>query len=80
MTFFTQLKCALCPRWSCPVRYKIGDKHYYSHLGFTSTQCPKKLEKDPFYKYTKQLNDKMTEERLKKVQNRNTDNANKNEE
>lgn len=80
MTFFTQLKCALCPRWSCHARYKIGDKHYYSHLGFTSTQCPKKLEKDPFYKCTKQLNDKMTEERLKKVQNRNTDNANKNEE
>lgn len=79
MTFLKQLKCALCPRWSCHTRYKIGDRHYYSHLGFTSTQCPKKLEKDPFYKCTKQLNDKVTEERLKRKQNRNAAN-NKNEE
>lgn len=80
MTFFTQLKCALCPRWSCPARYKVGNRQYYSHLGFTSTRCPKKLEKDPFYNYTKQLNDRMTEERLKRVQNRNNTNNGKNEE
>lgn len=79
MTFLKQLKCALCPRRSCHARYKIGDRHYYSHLGFTSTQCPKKLEKDPFYKYTKQLNDKVTEERLKRKQNGNAANS-KNEE
>lgn len=80
MTFFTQLKCAFCPRWSCPARYKIGDRHYYSHLGFVSTQCPKKLGKVPFYSYLERENDKITEERLKEVQNRNMDNADKNEE
>ena len=73
MNFFTQLKCALCPRWSCHARYKIGNRTYYSYLGFVSTQCPKKLEKDPFYRYTKRVNDKLTEERLKRVQSRNND-------
>ena len=80
MTFFTQLKCALCPRWSCHARYKVGNRHYYSHLGFVSTQCPKKLGKAPFYSYLERENDKMTEERLKKSKNRDTTNNNKNEE
>lgn len=80
MTFFTQLKCALCPRWSCHARYKVGNRTYYSHLGFVSTECPKKSEKTPFLRYTKQLNARLTEERLKRKQNRNTDNADKNEE
>lgn len=80
MTFFTQLKCALCPRWSCHARYQIGNRTFVSGLGFISTKCPKKLEKDPLWCYTRNLNQRLTEERLKRKQNRNTDNADKNEE
>ena len=69
MTFFTQLKCALCPRWSCHARYKVGNRTYYSYLGFVSTQCPKKSEKNPFLQHAKRINQRLTEERLKKKQN-----------
>ena len=68
MTFFKLLKCAFCPRWSCHARYQIGNRTYYSHLGFVRTECPKKLAKNPFLQYTKQQNDRLTKERLKRVQ------------
>ena len=69
MTFFKLLKCALCPRWSCPARYQIGNRTYYS-MGFIRTECPKKLEKDPFFKFDRQFNEELTKrqhEDLKKM-------------
>lgn len=42
MTFFNVIKCAFCFRWSCPNRYQIGKRTYYSYLGFVRTECPKK--------------------------------------
>ena len=81
MTFFMQLKCAFCPRWSCHARYKIGNRTYYSYIGFVRTKCPKKQDKDPIFGYFKQVNNLLSKERLNRVKSRNTDNDNgKNEE
>jgi len=80
MKLSAQLKCAICLRRSCPARYKIGSRAYYSHLGFTSTECPKKLEKDPFFRYSQDVNTRLTEESLKRHQEHNMDNDDKNEE
>lgn len=75
MNFFTQFKCALCPRWSCHARYQIGNRTYYSGLGFVSTQCPKKIAKITFY----DGDDEIKEESLKKVRGRNNHNDKKGE-
>ena len=80
MKLSAQIKCAICLRRSCPARYKIGSRAYYSYLGFTSIECPKKLEKEPFLRNTKQLNSRLTEQSLKSAQNCNMDNNDKNEE
>lgn len=70
MTLFKLLKCACCFRWSCPNRYKVGNRTYYSYLGFVKTECPKKLEKDPFYRYTQCVNEQCTKERLEEHKKR----------
>ena len=59
MKFLTILKCAFCPRWSCHARYQIGNRTYYSNLGNVSTECPKKFEKTPFYKISKNLDERI---------------------
>ena len=48
MTFLNAVKCAFCFRRSCPKRYQIGNRTYYSHLGFVRTECPKKVGKDSY--------------------------------
>ena len=67
MKFFKILKCVFCPKFSCHARYQIGNRTYYSYLGFVRTKCPKKLKNDPFLHYTKQQNDRQTMERLKRL-------------
>ena len=48
MAFFNVIKCAFCFRRSCPKRYQIGNRTYYSHLGFVRTECPKKVRQHTF--------------------------------
>ena len=80
MKLSAQLKCAICLRRSCPARYKIGSRTYYSQLGFVSTECPKKMGKYPFFQYSQNVNSRLTRELLKRIENRNTDKNDKNEE
>ena len=61
MTFFSIIKCAFCFRRSCPKRYQVGNRTYYSHLGFVRTECPKKLGKHSYLTM-----DEMKEKALKK--------------
>jgi len=48
MTFLNVMKCVFCLRWSCPKRYQIGNRTYYSYLGFVRTECPKKTKNYSF--------------------------------
>ena len=45
------MRCTFCKRRSyCGVRYRVGDRHYYSGFGFISVGCPKVLEREvPYY-------------------------------
>lgn len=48
MSFLNVMKCVFCLRWSCPKRYQIGNRTYYSYLGFVRTECPKKYKQYSF--------------------------------
>lgn len=41
---FGVFKCAFCSKKECRVRYQLGNRSYYSHLGFVRMTCPKKRE------------------------------------
>lgn len=48
-TLKNKVKCFFCKK-SCDIKYRIGDKHYYSGLGYISNECPKEMRKRyPFY-------------------------------
>lgn len=48
MSFWKKLlgvfKCGFCSKKECRVRYQLGNRSYYSHLGFVRATCPKKKE------------------------------------
>lgn len=72
MTFLKLLKCVFCLRWSCPDRYQIGNRTYYSHLGFITTECPKKKsQKDG---YTDWINDQITKRQYEDLIKNKSDN------
>ena len=39
---FSVFKCAFCSKKECRVRYQLGNRSYYSHLGYVRVACPKK--------------------------------------
>ncbi len=41
---FGVFKCAFCSKKGCGVRYQLGNRSYYSHLGFVRVTCPKKIK------------------------------------
>lgn len=79
MNLLKNIRCVFCLRAikrECDERFKLGIKEYYSYLGFTVTECPKKLEKDPFFKLTEQMNYCLTKENLARIESINLDNHN----
>ncbi len=44
-SLFGVFKCAFCSKKGCGVRYQLGNRSYYSHLGFVRVTCPKKKQK-----------------------------------
>lgn len=70
MKFFNVMKCVLCLRRSCPRRYQIGNRTFYSGLGYIVIECPKKLEKDPFYQPAERYNEKFDKDRKESLKRR----------